>query len=77
MGLRIVHVTLSACILLAGCANNKVARNPVWVSGGINSLQQSVCNCGGVETKKSFKKRRDAEAKAQEERNRSNEGGSL
>jgi hypothetical protein len=75
MGLRIVHITLAACVLLAGCAGNKVARNPIWVSGKINGLQQSVCNCGGVETKKSFKKRRDAEAKAQQMRQRVSEGG--
>ena len=70
MGLRTVHVTLAACILLAGCAGSKVARNPVWVSGGINGLQQSACHCGGVETKKQFKKRRDAEWKAQRARSK-------
>lgn len=74
MGLRIITVTLGACIMLAGCAGTKVAKNPVWVSGGINALQKSACNCGGVETKKSFKKRREAEAKAQAEA-RNNEGG--
>lgn len=74
MGLRIITVTLGACVMLAGCAGTKVAKNPIWVSGGINALQQSTCNCGGVETKKSFKKRREAEAKAQE-RVRNSEGG--
>lgn len=75
MGLRTVHVTLAACVLLAGCAGSKYAKNPVWISGGINGLQQSACNCGGVETKKSFKTRRDAEARAQEYRRQNNEGG--
>lgn len=70
MGLRTVLLTLSACILLSGCAGNKFVRNPVWVSGNINGLQQSACNCGGVETKKSFEKRRKAEMKAQDARNK-------
>jgi hypothetical protein len=70
MGLRTVLLTLSACVLLSGCAGSKFVRNPVWVSGKINGLQQSACNCGGVETKKSFKKRRQAEWQAQEARNK-------
>lgn len=75
MGLRIITVTLGACVMLTGCAGSRIARDPVWVSGGINGLQQSQCNCGGVETKKAFKKRRDAQAKAQELRTHSYEGG--
>jgi hypothetical protein len=70
MGLRTVHVMLAACVLLSGCAGSKMARNPVWVSGSANGLQQSVCNCGGVETKKEFKKRRKAEWKAQQARSK-------
>ena len=71
MGLRTVYVTLAASVLLTGCAGGgKMARNPIWVSGKINGLQQSACNCGGVETKKEFRKRRKAEWKAQEMRNK-------
>ena len=66
MGLRTVILTLSACIALTGCAGSKYVRNPVWVSGKLNGLQQSACNCGGVETKKEFKKRREAQWKAQD-----------
>ncbi len=59
------HIVLIAGLALAGCAGGNQARNPIWVSKSINGLQQSACNCGGVETKKQFKARRKAEAEAQ------------
>lgn len=67
MGTRHVIVLLAAAASLAGCAaQSRYAQKPVWVGTGINNLQMSDCNCGGVEDKKAFKKRRDAEIKAQQ-----------
>jgi len=66
MGCRNVLVLSVAASVLAGCAaQSKQAGNPIWVGTRINDLQQSVCNCGGVEDRKAFKKRRKAEARAQ------------
>lgn len=75
MRLRSIHLVLIAGVALSGCAGSKYAKNPVGISRGINGLQQSACNCGGVETEKSFKKRRNAEAKAQALRLRNQKGG--
>lgn len=58
----------------AGCSRQSaVARTPVWVSSGINGLQRSECDCGGIETKKQFKARKAADAARQAARN--NEDG--
>ena len=71
MILRISLITLGMGLALSGCAGSKIARQPIWVSGSINGLQQSQCNCGGVENKKEFEKRRKAQAKAQAMKNES------
>lgn len=68
----VIKLAVSAAfisVLLTGCAGSKIARQPVGISGRINGLQQSQCNCGGVETEKEFKKRRKAQAKAQAQAN--------
>lgn len=64
---NIAAIGLVAVIIAAsGCAGQSaVTRPPVWVSKGINGLQRSECNCGGVETRKQFKKRKAAEAASQ------------
>lgn len=55
-----------AALSSAGCSSQSaMSPRPVWVSKGINGLQRSECNCGGVETKKHFKARKAAEAAAQ------------
>jgi hypothetical protein len=66
--MRLKHVVLGAFVIvsLSGCGQSITAERPVWVSTNINGLQKSECNCGGVELKKEFKKRREAQAKAQE-----------
>lgn len=66
MSVRLIIVIVGASSLLAGCSSQSATTpRPIWVSKGINGLQRSVCNCGGIEEKKQFKKRREAESKAQ------------
>lgn len=70
MSVRTLGLAFFAATVLAACAGKPpVAQTPVWVSKEINGLQRSECNCGGIEDKKTFKKRREAEAKAQALRN--------
>lgn len=63
----IVAIGLAALAFTSsGCSGQSaIAREPVWVSKNINGLQRSECNCGGVETKKNFKKRKAADAARQ------------
>lgn len=71
MSVRFLGLAIFAATMLTGCAGKpSVAQAPVWVSKDINGLQRSECNCGGIEDKKTFKKRREAEAKAQALRNK-------
>lgn len=68
MTLRLTITILTAAVALTGCAaqSGRVTR-PTWVSKSINGLQLSTCHCGGVETEKHFKARKEAEARAQAE----------
>lgn len=68
MSVKLAVVTALG-LMVTGCAGSKIAPQPVGISGRINGLQQSQCNCGGVETEKEFKKRRKAQAKAQAQAN--------
>lgn len=62
----IAAIVIASAVTLTGCASRPtVAQSPVWVSKGINGLQSSICDCGGVENKKQFEKRRKAMAEAQ------------
>lgn len=68
-----ISATALVCMtMLAGCSGqSRMTRPPMGISSGINGLQQSQCNCGGIEPKREFRARRKAEAKAQ----RNKDGG--
>ena len=48
-------------IFISGCAGQSpVVDQPVGISTNINGLQGSICNCGGVTSKKNINKNKKA-----------------
>lgn len=51
-------IIVLAFLGLSACAGqSSVTGTPLWVGGGINDLQRSPCNCGGVESEERHKER--------------------
>lgn len=63
--LRVVPTVVLALLVTACAGQSRMVDRPIGISSGINGLQQSVCNCGGLQPKAEVEARLKADEKAQ------------